>query len=108
MKKLVIAFLAVAVVISLSSAAFAAEQTGAELFKGKCAACHGPDGKGQTAMGKNLKLRDLSSEEIQKQSDSDLKATIENGKGKMPSYKGKLTDEQVGTLVQYIRSLKAK
>lgn len=107
MKKLVIAFLAVAVVISLSSVAFAAE-TGAELFKSKCAACHGPDGKGQTAMGKNLKLRDLSSEEVQKQSDGELKTIVENGKGKMPAFKGKLNDEQIEALVQYIRSLKAK
>ncbi len=107
MKKLVIAFLAVAVVISLSSVAFAAE-TGAELFKSKCAACHGPDGKGQTAMGKNLKLRDLSSEEVQKQSDGELKTIVENGKGKMPAFKGKLNDEQIEALMQYIRSLKAK
>jgi mono/diheme cytochrome c family protein len=59
-------------------------------------------------MGKNLKLRDLGSDDVQKQSDADLTAITENGKGKMPAYKGKLTDDQIKQLVGYIRSLKKK
>jgi hypothetical protein len=62
--------------------------------------CHGPDGKAQTAMAKNLNLRDLGSAEVQSQSDADLTNIITNGKGKMPKYYGKLTsvlgDEQPG------------
>ena len=34
---------------------------GASDFKGKCAMCHGADGKGDTSMGKTMKLRDLDS-----------------------------------------------
>ena len=52
-------------------------------FKAKCAMCHGADGKGKDAM----KTRDLSSADVQKQSDADLSAIITNGKGKMPPYK---------------------
>ena len=49
-------------------------------FKAKCAMCHGADGKGKDAM----KTRDLSSADVQKQSDAELSAIISNGKGKMP------------------------
>lgn len=33
----------------------------------------------------------LKSDDVQKQSDADLKAVIEKGKGKMPGFAGKLT-----------------
>lgn len=81
-------------------------QSGAALFKAKCAPCHGPDGKGATSMGKVLKVRDLSSAEVQKQSDAELTEMIENGKGKMPAYKGKLSTADIKELVSYIRTLK--
>src|SRR5690348_13188379 len=74
-------------------------QSGAALFKAKCAPCHGPDGKGATSMGKVLKVRDLSSADVQKQSDAELTAMIENGKGKMPAYKGKLSSSDIKELV---------
>jgi hypothetical protein len=63
-------------------------------------------GKGETSMGKTLKLRDLGSADVQSQSDSDLSGTITNGKGKMPKYDGKLTADQISDLVKYIRTLK--
>jgi mono/diheme cytochrome c family protein len=85
-----------------------AQDTGAALFKTKCAACHGPDGKGETAMGKANKLRDLSSSEVQKQTDPELAVIIENGKGKMPAYSKSLKADQVKDLAAYIRSLGKK
>ncbi len=93
-------------VASLCAVIPAQAQGGAALFKAKCAPCHGPDGKGETAMGRVLKVRDLSSAEVQKQTDAELTAVIENGKGKMPAYKGKLSSGDVKELVSYIRSLK--
>ena len=75
-------------------------------FKAKCAMCHGADGKGDTGMGKTLKLRDLGSADVQAQSDADLTGIITNGKGKMPKYDGKLSKDQIGDLVKYIRTLK--
>lgn len=105
MKNLTKAFLAVlafAVVFSTCSLA----QSGADLFKGKCAMCHGPDGKGETPMGKNLKVRDLGSADVQSQSDADLTNIVTNGKGKMPKYDGKLTKDHIGDLVKYLRTLK--
>lgn len=101
--KLGFAVLALAVMFCTVSPA---QDTGASLFKAKCAMCHGPDGKGDTAMGKKLGLKDLGSAEVQKMSDSDLEKIVTDGKDKMPSYKGKLTDAQIDSLVKYIRTLK--
>lgn len=84
------------------------QDAGAALYKAKCAACHGADGKGDTATGKANKLRDLASVEVQKQTDAELSAIIENGKGKMPAYGKSLKPEQVKELVNYIRSFAKK
>lgn len=95
-------------VLLLFSVPVHAQGDGAAVFKAKCAACHGADGKGDTSMGKAMKLRDLGSDDVQKQTDAQLIEITENGKGKMPGYKGKLTDDQIKQLVSYIRSLKKK
>jgi cytochrome c6 len=82
-------------------------QTGGEaLYKTKCAACHGPDGKGETAIGKANKLRDLASPDVQKQSDEELSGIISAGKSKMPAYGKSLKPEQIKDLVTYIRTFK--
>ena len=81
---------------------------GAGDFKAKCAMCHGADGSGTTATGKTLKLRDLSSSDVQSQSDAQLTEIVTNGKNKMPAYKGKVTDDQIKGLVAYIRGLAKK
>lgn len=83
----------------------AAGESGTALFKRSCAGCHGANGAGQTAMGKRMKIRDLRSEEVQKQSDTELYDLIAKGKGKMPAYEKKLTKPQIEALVTHIRSL---
>jgi cytochrome c6 len=80
----------------------------AATYKTKCAMCHGPDGSGDTAMGKKMSVRSLSSEEVQAQSDAELKAIIDNGKGKMPGYAGKIPDAEIKALVALIRSFATK
>ncbi len=79
-----------------------------DLFKSKCAACHGPDGAGKTAMGTALKIRDLQSEDVQKQADADLNRIITKGKNKMPAFDGKLKKEQIEQLVAFTRELGKK
>src|SRR4051794_14469417 len=102
-RKLVVIVLTAAILIV--PAAFAAAD-GAALYKAKCAMCHGADGSGQTAMGKSMKLRDLRSPEVQKQSDAELTKVTADGKGKMPAYKGKMTDEEIKAVVAHMRALK--
>jgi mono/diheme cytochrome c family protein len=85
-----------------SAPAKADTAAGEALFKAKCSACHGADGKGKAAM----KTHDWTSAEIQKMSDADLAAAITNGKPPiMPPFKS-LTADQVKDLVSFIRSLK--
>jgi mono/diheme cytochrome c family protein len=98
-----VALLAALSMLSQSACA----DTGEATYKAKCATCHGPDGKGETPTGKSLKVKDFSSEDVQKASDADLAGTIAAGKGKMPAYKT-LTPDQVKDLVGYIRSLGKK
>lgn len=83
-----------------------AADTTADVYKSKCAACHGADGKGETDTGKNLKVKDLGSAEVQKMSDAELTTIIAKGKKPMPGYEGKLTDDQISDLVKWIRTLK--
>ncbi len=94
--------------VVLISVPVKAQDAGGALYKTKCAACHGPDGKGETTIGKANKLRDLSSTDVQKQSDADLTGIITNGKGKMPPYGKSLKPEQIKDLVSYLRSLAKK
>lgn len=100
--KALLGMLAFALIFSTWSLA----QSGADTFKSKCAMCHGADGKGQTAMGKTLNLRDLGSADVQSMSDADLTNIVTNGKGKMPKYDGKLTKDQISDAVKFIRTLK--
>ena len=90
------------VVALATPAVVSAQAKGQDTYKAKCAMCHGADGSGNKAMG----TMPLGGADVQKMSDADLTAAITNGKGKMPAYKGKLTDAQIGDLVSYIRSLK--
>ncbi len=90
----------VSLVAALALPAFAQEKA-ADVYKAKCAACHGADGS-KSMMG----AKPLSGADVQGMSDADLNAAITNGKGKMPAYKGKLTDAQITGLVSYIRTLK--
>jgi mono/diheme cytochrome c family protein len=106
MKNLIRASMAVlAFTLLFATSSFAAD-AGADVYKAKCATCHGATGAGDTAMGKNLKLKDLGSPEVQKLSDAELTTVIEKGKKPMPGYEGKLTKEQIQDLVKHIRSLK--
>jgi cytochrome c6 len=105
MKTRIVFILIAAVALLGVSAAFAAED-GAAIFKAKCASCHGPDGAGQTAVGKSMKLRDLRSEEVQKMKGEEMEKIIADGKGKMPAYKSKLKEAEIDELVKYVKSLK--
>ncbi len=73
-----------------------------------CATCHGKDGSANTPMGKNLKAKDLRSDEVQKMTDDELAGIIAKGKNKMPSYEKTLGAAKIQDLVAYVRSLKTK
>jgi len=95
-------------VLIFCAPALMAQGTAEATFKAKCAGCHGPDGSASTAAGKSLKIRDFHSPDVQKQTDADLSDLISAGKGAMPAYKGKLTEDQIKQLVGYIRTFAQK
>ena len=98
--------LSTAALLALILAVPAFSQSAADIYKSKCAGCHGADGKGNTPVAKNLGVRDFSSPEVKKETDSELMAITEKGKNRMPGYAGKLTDEQIKAQIAYIRALK--
>ena len=101
MKKLLCCGSALALLVSAAGVAFAADSA-ADLYKAKCAGCHGADGT-----SKMPNVPPLSGADTQGKSDADLKAVIEKGKPpKMPAYAGKLTDAQIDDVVKFIRTLK--
>lgn len=97
--------LAVCIVLGMTTYSFAQDDAAA-LYKSKCQACHGADGKGDTAVGKKLGTKDFHSPEVAKMSDTELFEITKKGKEKMPSYDKKLTDDQIKSLIKFLHSLK--
>src|SRR6476661_4802272 len=94
--------------IFTSAASAVNPSAGADTFKAKCAVCHGTDGSGNTPMGQKMKVRDLRSREVQKQTDDELTAIISNGKPPMPAYGKILAPTDIRQLVAYLRSISSK
>ncbi len=90
--------LALAIVV-LASASLARADDSAALFQQKCAVCHGKDGKGSPT-GLKMGAKDLTTLKL---SEADLVKDITNGTGKMPAFKGKLTDPQIAGLAKFVK-----
>ena len=76
----------------------------ADLFKSKCSMCHGPEGKGFSA----IKTPDFTDPKWQaSKKDSEIVDTIKNGKKDtmMKGFGDKLKDDEIESLMKYIRSL---
>lgn len=82
-----------------------------EVWLDTCARCHGDTGKGDTPLGKKLKVRDYSTKEAQANFTDEylhkmiLEGKVVDGKKVMPAYQGELNDKQIAELVVYIRCL---
>lgn len=81
-----------------------------ELWRSKCKGCHGRDGRAHTRMGRTHHMQDLTSARFQRKvTDAQLRQVIENGSPKdkkMKAFKGRLTPEEIRSLVRFIRALK--
>ena len=91
--------------IALSAQTSTAEGTLTEnpVFQQNCAKCHG-----KTAEGRHFAGPSLVSEKATAVSADDLRNIISNGKHRMPTFAGKLTPEEINTLVGQIKSLNKK
>ena len=88
--------------------------TVAENWENNCTKCHGEDGKGQTKVGKKLKLKDYTDAKVQAEmKDEEMVKAIADGvndaagKEKMKAYKDELSAAEIKDLVAYIRKFKA-
>jgi mono/diheme cytochrome c family protein len=73
------------------------------VYQKNCAKCHG-----KTAEGRHFGGPSLLSEKTAAASADDLRNIITNGKGRMPKNAGKLTSEEIDTLVPQIKALNKK
>jgi cytochrome c6 len=79
---------------------------GPGLYASKCVICHGKNGAGTAAL-RAKGQPDLSAPEWQKtHSDDQIAARIREGKGKMPGFKNKLSDDDINSLVRQVRTLR--
>jgi cytochrome c6 len=102
-------FTLIAIIIAFALPALAADPATEALYKTKCAACHGADGSGNTPAGKKLETRSFLLPEVMKAPDKELIEVTAKGKNKMPAFDKKLSDDQIKSLVAYVRELtKAK
>jgi mono/diheme cytochrome c family protein len=84
-------------------------QAATATYKTKCAGCHGADGKGSTGVGKAMGVHDFGSDQVTRESDTDLISIVTAGKNKMPAYGKSLKEAEIKDLVAYVRELgKAK
>ena len=79
-----------------------------------CLKCHGADGKGQTTMGKKLKVMDYTDPKMQaKFTDEEAFKVTKEGKKEgdktlMKAYKDDLSDQEIKELVAYVRKFAKK
>lgn len=107
MKKIIV-LLAVAFAAGIVTASAADVK---ETWDKNCAKCHGPDGKGDTKMGKKLDIKDLTDGKVQTSlKDEEMFKAIKEGvkdgeKTKMKAAEG-LSDDDIKVMVKYVRGLK--
>ena len=86
----------------------ASVKAGQALYVKTCTPCHGKTGLGDGVKSKSLKVipTDFTKVAFQGQADGELFYKTKAGKGEMPKYEGKLTDEDIWNLVNYMRTFK--
>jgi mono/diheme cytochrome c family protein len=108
MKKTLILGLAIMAMAALSVGAADAKA----IYEKDCAKCHGPDGKGDTKMGKKAGAKDYTDAKVQAEMKDDqmakaIKEGVKDGDTtKMKAFGDSLSDEDIKALVAYVRSLK--
>jgi mono/diheme cytochrome c family protein len=83
-------------------------KAGMALYVKNCASCHGKTGLGNGVKSRTLKdySGDFSSKYYQDQTDGEHFYKTKFGRGEMPKYEGKLTDEEMWQMVNYMRTFK--
>lgn len=69
----------------------------ARLYFLYCEGCHGPDGKKGDPKRDLSKAKDLT--------DAEMRSIIQNEKGEMPPMKEYIKEEQITTIIQYVKQM---
>jgi cytochrome c6 len=102
------AVLTAGLLTAFASASWAADVK--ENWEKNCQKCHGPDGKGQTKMGRQSGVKDYTDAKVQAELKDEnaikiiKEGIVEKDKKKMDPYKDKFTDEEIKALIAYIRA----
>jgi mono/diheme cytochrome c family protein len=84
-------------------------KTGGQLYAKMCASCHGKTGKGDGVKARALKTfpGDLTGNDYQNQTDGEHFYKTKFGRDEMPKYEGKVPDNDIWHMVNYMRTFKA-
>jgi len=89
----------VLMLLSVTTQRVTAQGNARALYNARCASCHGVDGRGRTAKGREYKVHDLH--ELK---EGDTFRIIARGKGKMPGYEKTLGEDKCRALAEFIRN----
>lgn len=95
---------AIAVALSMATAACLAEAPGQALYTAKCQMCHGAAGLADSPAGKAMKVKPISDPEVKKFTEEQMITATKDGMGKMKPFKDALTDAQIKDAVSYFRT----
>jgi mono/diheme cytochrome c family protein len=86
----------------------ASTKAGMALYTKNCASCHGKAGLGDGVKSRMLKdfPGDFSKADFQNQTDGEHFYKTKTGRGEMPKYEGKLADNDIWNIVNYMRTFK--
>ena len=83
------------------------QAAGKELWNKNCASCHGKAGLGDGVKARTLESNPGNfSKDLNSQADGDLFYKTKTGRGEMPKYEGKLADDEVWNVINYMRTFK--
>ena len=104
MSKKIRSYGALAAVILMVGAVGLAQSSGEAIYKAKCQGCHGAQGTPNPGIAKAMGVKPASDPSVKALGETQMIADTSNGKGKMPAFKGKLTDAQIKDAVDYFRT----
>ncbi|MEK7723864.1 MAG: cytochrome c [Acidobacteriota bacterium] len=78
-------------------------ESNSKLYNSNCARCHGADGKGNTQLGQEMGIPDLTTSRM---SSARVKQVIAKGDGDMPAFSKKLKAAQITSVTNYVRALR--
>ncbi len=104
MSKTIRSLVALAAVVLLAGAVGFAQSSGEATYKAKCQSCHGAEGVPNPGIAKAMGVKPATDPAVKADTEAQMITITTDGKGKMPAYKGKLTDAEIKDSVNYFRT----